>query len=300
MSETALHPAEDPEVRKTGLGGSDMPIVLGLSPFTSPFELWLEKRGLKEPFAGNAATKWGKKLEALVADEFAEVHGCKLRSKNQTARREDHPWAMAHIDRKVVGERACWEGKTTISEEGWGKEFTDEVPRHILPQAHHQLWVEDLDLCYVSVFLLHRREVKHYVVERSQRWDDLLAWRGAEFWEFVQTETEPPIDFAFANMAKVMQSAFGESGRVIKLDERVERLHLVHQDLTSKARDLDKAADAIKAEIVHELGDAWVGLLPDGSAYRRNKVKREGYTVEPTEYFDVRHVNKPPKGAIQE
>ena len=296
----AVHPAEDPEVRKTGLGGSDMPIVLGLSPFKSPFELWLEKLGRLPPFEGNKATYWGKKLEDMVAREFASVANKDLRRSNKTARHPEHDWAMAHIDRKIVRESACLEVKTSTDSSEWGDQWSDEIPQHILPQVHHQLWVEDLELAYVAVFFLHRREVKFYKVSRSERWDTILEERGGYFWSLVMTKTEPPIDFAFSGMAKVMQKAFGESGAVIKFDERIERLHLVQKELSTRAKELGQAADAIKAEIVHELGDAWVGLLPDGSAYRRNKVKRAGYMVEPTEYFDVRHVNKPPKGALDE
>jgi putative phage-type endonuclease len=34
--------------RKSGLGASDAPIIMGVSPFTSRFELWLEKTGIGE------------------------------------------------------------------------------------------------------------------------------------------------------------------------------------------------------------------------------------------------------------
>ena len=35
--------AEQLEIRKTGVGGSDIAVLLGLNPFKTTHELWLEK-----------------------------------------------------------------------------------------------------------------------------------------------------------------------------------------------------------------------------------------------------------------
>lgn len=41
--------AENIENRKKGIGASECAIVLGLCKYKSPYELWLEKTGRKEP-----------------------------------------------------------------------------------------------------------------------------------------------------------------------------------------------------------------------------------------------------------
>jgi putative phage-type endonuclease len=70
------------EWRGKGLGASDMPALMGDSPWTSPFELWLQKTGLwvrEEPNAFQlAAMKRGNDLEPVVREMFEKKLGKKF------------------------------------------------------------------------------------------------------------------------------------------------------------------------------------------------------------------------------
>ena len=51
------------------IGGSDIPVIMNLSPFKSRFDLLLEKAGYKEDsFEGNIYTEYGNKLEPKIRD----------------------------------------------------------------------------------------------------------------------------------------------------------------------------------------------------------------------------------------
>lgn len=51
------------------IGGSDIPIIMGISPFKTRFDLLLEKAGLKESdFTGNEYTEYGNVLEPKIRD----------------------------------------------------------------------------------------------------------------------------------------------------------------------------------------------------------------------------------------
>jgi putative phage-type endonuclease len=55
--------------RAQWIGGSDVPCIMGISPFKTRYELLLEKSGLKEPdFKGNAYTVYGTHLEPQIRD----------------------------------------------------------------------------------------------------------------------------------------------------------------------------------------------------------------------------------------
>lgn len=57
------------ENRELYIGGSDIPIIMNLSPFKSRFELLLEKAGYKEmDFEGNVFTDYGNELEPVIRD----------------------------------------------------------------------------------------------------------------------------------------------------------------------------------------------------------------------------------------
>lgn len=55
------------------IGGSDIPIIMGISPFKKRFDLLLEKTGLKEnDFTGNEYTEYGNVMEPKIRDFINE------------------------------------------------------------------------------------------------------------------------------------------------------------------------------------------------------------------------------------
>lgn len=65
--------------RNKYIGGSDIPIVMGISPFKSRFDLLLEKAGYKEDdFEGNCYTEYGNALEPKIRDYINQNQGDKF------------------------------------------------------------------------------------------------------------------------------------------------------------------------------------------------------------------------------
>nr|DAS12516.1 MAG TPA: Exonuclease [Caudoviricetes sp.]DAS16943.1 MAG TPA: Exonuclease [Caudoviricetes sp.] len=67
---------EDSVIKDRGkyIGGSDISIIMGISPFKTRFDLLLEKAGLKEnTFVGNEYTEYGDKLEPKIRDFINET-----------------------------------------------------------------------------------------------------------------------------------------------------------------------------------------------------------------------------------
>lgn len=61
--------------REKWLGGSDVPIIMGISPFTTRFDLLLFKAGLKEnEFKGNEYTEYGNVMESKIRDYINELY----------------------------------------------------------------------------------------------------------------------------------------------------------------------------------------------------------------------------------
>lgn len=56
------------------IGGSDMPAVMGISPYKTRFELLQEKAGLRrQEFTGNAYTEYGHTMESVIRDYINET-----------------------------------------------------------------------------------------------------------------------------------------------------------------------------------------------------------------------------------
>lgn len=62
------------EARRQGVTASEIAAILGLSPYESPRSLYHRKRGEHPEEDESDAMRWGKRLEAPIADEFAERH----------------------------------------------------------------------------------------------------------------------------------------------------------------------------------------------------------------------------------
>ena len=58
------------------IGGSDIPIIMGLSPFRTRWELLQEKAGLiQNDFSGNKYTEYGDVMEPKIRDYVNELRG---------------------------------------------------------------------------------------------------------------------------------------------------------------------------------------------------------------------------------
>lgn len=58
------------------IGGSDIPAVLGISKFTTRWQLLLEKAGLEErKFSGNRFTEYGHRIEPQIRDHINLIRG---------------------------------------------------------------------------------------------------------------------------------------------------------------------------------------------------------------------------------
>lgn len=85
-------------VRKSGIGGSDAAAAVGLNPYMSPLELWLEKTGRDanlekpDPKDTTAPVYWGTLLEPIVAAAYTQQTGNRVRKVNAVLR---HPTATA-------------------------------------------------------------------------------------------------------------------------------------------------------------------------------------------------------------
>lgn len=179
-------------LRHQYIGGSDAAAVVGLNRFASPYSLWAEKTGRMPGFAGNLATEVGTYLEEFVAQKFAAETGKKVRRVNQSFLNSAYPWAIANIDRDIVGEDAGLEIKTT-SELNLKRFKGGEYPANYYAQCVHYMAVTGKQRWYLAV-LIGNREFKQFTIDRDEAEIAALMTAESEFWERVKNNTPPPVD----------------------------------------------------------------------------------------------------------
>jgi len=245
-------------LRKQYIGGSDAAAVVGLNPFASPFSLWAEKTGNLPEFEGNLATEVGTYLEEFVAKKFEKETGKTVRRCNLSLVNDKYPWAIANVDRLVVGEDAGLEIKTT-SELNMKRFKNGEYPDNYFCQCCHYLAVTGKARWYLAV-LIGNREFRTFTIDRDE--DEIAALMQAEekFWcDYVLARKTPPVDGHSAT-GETLKALYSEdSGESIDLGD-CDRLFDRRKALTGQQKALKEEIDGIDNEIKVRLGNASRGL----------------------------------------
>lgn len=244
------------KLRSQYIGGSDAAEVMGLNPFSSPYALWAEKTGQIPCFAGNLATEVGTFLEEFVAQKFAAETGKKVRKCNQSFLNSDYPFAIANIDREIVGEDAGLEIKTT-SELNMKKFKGGEYPANYYCQCVHYIAMTGKQRWYLAV-LIGNRDFQWFTIERDEAEIAALMGAEADFWELVKNRTPPVADGSRATTAAI-KTIFAESSEdTVDLTLKLPAL-LQYIDLDKQIAELETLRDEAANRIKSFMGDAGGG-----------------------------------------
>ncbi|WP_297453344.1 lambda-exonuclease family protein [uncultured Corynebacterium sp.] len=186
------------EQRRHGIGSSDASVIAGVGyeKGPSPYTIWLEKTGrvpLDVPVDPETAEmmEWGNILEPVIRSTTAERLGVQIDKPEQAWAHKDYPWLRANLDGMIAPNIIC-EFKNTSARNA--KQWADQIPDHAEVQVHHAGLVTGWREAVVAGLIggnslsIHRVELNPNILE--------MLWKAEqEFWNFVETDTEPPIEW---------------------------------------------------------------------------------------------------------
>jgi putative phage-type endonuclease len=287
--------------RRSGIGGSDAAIILGIHPFRDVLWLYHEKRGtlpIDDSTDENTSLKWGSYLEDPICEAYADQTGFKVIRQLQTLRSEQHPFMIANVDRRVVGlggRRLGFEAKSDAFGFGWGPSGSDEIPPYIMCQIQHYLYVTGWDEWDLGC-LIGNRDFRVYKIARIQSIIDKLIEAEQDFWDHVQHGVQPEPNYEHRATRELIQRLYpGTNGKVIRLPEVAQSYTDVMNDAKEQVSLYESVVTGCKNRIAMLMGEASAGLLPDGTCFTRKEIQRSEYTVAASSYMDMRHVTKLPK-----
>ena len=181
--------------RRKSIGGSDAGSVLGFNEYCSPYMLWAEKTGkyIPEDISDKEAVRLGNDLEEYVAQRWEDRTGKRLRRCNYLMRNPKYPFAHADIDRRVIGEGAGFEAKTTSSFEILKQCRDGKFPDKWYCQIVHYMMVTGFERYYLGV-LCFGHGFYEFTIERDDAEIEALASAERSFWELVKNDTPPAVD----------------------------------------------------------------------------------------------------------
>lgn len=132
--------------RRELITGTDLPILLGISPYRCEADLADEKRGLAT-VESTVRMRMGKALEDLILAEYEAATGRRTVRYRAMVRHAQYAWAAASPDARVIGERRLVELKFTTSR----SRFADGLPRDVEAQVAWQLGCSGYPVADVAV-----------------------------------------------------------------------------------------------------------------------------------------------------
>ena len=173
-------------VRKNKIGASDAPIIMGHSPWKTPYQLWCDKLGITRQETSTYPMRRGLKLEGAARLEFQAMTGFHV--KPYIGLSKEFDFILASFDGlsddfKTLVEIKC-PGKEDHMTAGMGL-----VPGKYIFQLQHQMYVAELDSMYYFSYDGNRGEL--VTVRRDQSLIDLMLKKEKEFWFCLQNFIAP-------------------------------------------------------------------------------------------------------------
>ncbi|MCS7159914.1 MAG: hypothetical protein RMJ19_05525 [Gemmatales bacterium] len=250
------------------LGATDIPAILGLSPWRTAYEVWLEKTGRFVPGELNDQhVIAGTTLQSGILELARQTRGFE-----SIAAPEDgvpirgtpiivHPDALTPQGEPVEVKTSGLFGPV-VGE--WGPDGTDEVPDGYLVQLHTQIAALGASGGFI-IALLGGVGLRIYEAKADPELARLICGMAKSWWEeFVVADREPPLDVP--PPVSVLQRLRRVPRKSVDLPSDVAELVDEYQALGVQISDLQRRRDELKSRIILALGDAEMGRLPDGRA----------------------------------
>ena len=263
------------ERRRSGIGGSDIAAIIGISPWKTPRDIYLAKKGLAEPVEETDAMYWGTTLEDVVAKEYAKRTGRKIERCSVQFEHPEFPFLVGNLDRVVYdapGKRPVVGGRllssrilecktaSQYSAGEWGEAGTQDIPEHYKCQVQWYLGIAGAKVCDVAV-LIGNRDFRIYEITRNEQVISYLFQEGVKFWrDYIETDTMPPAK----TLEDVERLSHGTpKERRFAPDPVVDAVKR-YAELDAQAKAIKEEQDALKVTICDCIGDAVELASPDG------------------------------------
>lgn len=251
---------EQKQARKTGIGGSDVAAILGLSPWKTALQLYMEKRGELDSDQDNRFTKWGSILEPVILAEYEQQTGQKVSRPEQLIRSYRYPFMIANVDGLIEksenGKRTYCkivEIKTAMQFKSneFGEVNTDALPDYYLTQVHHYMTVLDAHETDVAV-LIGGNDFRIYNVKRDLEISKMLIEKEAAFWEMVSNGIPPAIINAEDWLLRFENTAKDEEIEATESDLKL--LKMLYQTKV-QIKTLEVLENTIKNQLLVKMGE---------------------------------------------
>lgn len=262
------------DLRRGGIGGSDLAGILGMSSYATPIDVYLDKTLQTETEEEeNPFFWWGHKLEPLVIEKYHEMYpGETVIPSPGMLKSKKWPWMIANLDGIIKSDEKYgdFEIKTVgFPTDEWGRDggSGDDIPEKHYCQVAHYLAVTGFSYAVVVALFMANREMRRYFIQREEPVIKNIVGIEEKFWKENVLQNDPPIPTNTGDCNKLW--AYDASTTATASDDIVK----VAQELRSLKSEIKlmQGSDGkggrkseLEAKIKNAMRDNQVLLEPDG------------------------------------
>ena len=247
------------------VGGSDVATIFGVSPWTTPLELWLVKKGrIKTPAKANSLQlEMGHLLEPIAAHFYELRTGNRVTDDTYMYQHADHPYALADFDRRFErasdGEPGILECKSTTYHHA--SDWADGAfPLYYELQLRFYLSVADVNIGAFSSIWGNNPETDLATPEltRDLAKEDMIFEKLDEWIWSLQHDKPPtmagiPSKLALGSLARIYQTSDPALPTVElpkKYEASLRRIVSLQGDINACQREIKRYEEEVNAHTV--------------------------------------------------
>lgn len=178
------------EFRKNKVGGSDAPIIMEVSPWKTPYQLWQEKCGIISGNFETSAMRRGKELESRARESFVRQIGKEFEPNVKIHPNRD--WQIASLDGITSNHDLIVEIKCPGYEDHHFADATKMVPEKYYPQLQHQMEVTGLNMAYYFSYIDDSNNII-LEIERDDKYIEKMIKKEERFYQCIRNFIAPEL-----------------------------------------------------------------------------------------------------------
>ena len=247
------------------VGGSDVAAIFGVSPWTTPLELWLIKKGrIKPPEKSNAnQLQMGHLLEPIAAYWYEQKSANAVTEDTNLYQHADHPYALANFDRRFTrasdGEPGILECKSCTYHKA-GDWAEDAIPLYYELQLRFYLAVADVDIGAFSAVWGNNpdNDLAMPEIVRDRAKEDMIFERLEEWIWSLENDKPPTMQDVKPKLAlESLARIYGSSQKNLptvefsgKYEKSLRKIAMLQGELSTRNAEIKKLEKEIEAHSV--------------------------------------------------
>jgi putative phage-type endonuclease len=271
--------------RQKGIGGSDAAAVAGLSPWKTPYEVYLDK---VTPILGDEIEReeflWGHLIEPVIRQRFTDLHDVRVLLPSDPVIHPQQSFMRCNPDGLIFNDEFKVDvdnGSLNVAKainnrqfaatlqiknwgfgkEQWGESGSEDIPEHYMIQVQHEIECCQVDKANVAV-LFHGNDYREYPIARNQEMIDVLIDVERDFWNSV-LRREPPEPETEADVRRRWQHVFVHDLIELDGDDPLLDVHEQLREARAQIKRWEKEKQSLEITLKKAIADT-EGLSRNG------------------------------------